>query len=398
MRVNRNIGVGLGFIALALILLVVLFRGRSNDGPGDVDNVPTAQNASIDETPVSGGSHVAYALDTIPDNTILTSDMFGMRALTEEERDGTMAADFITDPEDQAIGFVTRVSIPKDGDLRKGDFKGHVSKLGLASVIRPGFRGMVVPVITDPTLHDLVKIGDSVDVVAAFDGQESRTIVQNVRVLAVDVYGGDFPQVKVAMRGNNRAEMRTAPPVVERPGAVPQDAPTATPGPPPPPTPTPPPAAAPSPALTLEVTPAQATAISLAEAAGAPLDFLLRPRVAPGPTTLASASLEPRPAVMTRARIAPYAEGVKRGTAAAARPRPAGPAVVVNPAPREPRGGGPRLTGGSTTTPPDFNSGPGPGTTTIIEPIRVPPQPQTYDIPIYADGKLVRTDTVRKPE
>jgi hypothetical protein len=267
-------------------------------------------------------------------------------------------------------------------------------------------------------LHALVKVGDYVDVLAAFDQQESRAIAQGVRVLAVDVFGKDFPQVKVAQRGDYKAEpagVGTA-----NPGSPPNatggapvttttaggqstttSAPVST------PTPVPggeQPPPKPEPSLTLEVTPDQATAIQLAQAASAPLDFILLPRplIAVAPQARVAASIRPR--------VAPYAESVKRGTTAQKQRSEdrmtkmlANAFGTVGKSVQGLSGGqSPAASyGGSGRRVPLIPSAGGDQGSNQVPPATitrtVAEAPKTYLVPIYADGKLVREDVVLKP-
>jgi hypothetical protein len=336
-------------------------------------------------------------------------------------------------------GYITRQGIPRGTPLRRSDLLGHITDVGIAGAVRPGFRAMAIPILNKATLHDLVKVGDYVDVLAAFDQQESRAIVRSVRVLAVDVFGKDFPQVRVAQRGDYKAEsagVGTANPgspagaTVDRPGSTvtsttangqstttsaPTDAPTPVPGdgqPPP----------KPEPSLTLEVTPDQATAIQLAQAASAPLDFILLPR------PLVAVAPEVRVAASTRPRVAPYAESVKRRGASgdrasgggvngstAARNRDRTGERIANTNDRFMRrmerqlstSGGqlpsiPSADGASSTQVPPATIAE--TSNTEVPKVQTPKSqapnaetPKTYRIPIYGDGKLVREDVVLKP-
>ena len=247
---------------------------------------------------------------------------------------------------------------------------------------------MIVPIPSKPTLHDLVRIGDTVDVIVSFDGQESRTIVDNVRVLAVDVFINDYPTTSGAMRGGYKA-----PPVATGGGNPPSPAqatsqPNATPAPgQPTPTPTPTPAPTPKPLLllpsTLEVTPDQANRISLAMNSGGVMDFLLVPRALP--SLIPGTSPEVQAVAVTRPQIAPYAESKK-----------ASGAVKSAPAARVARGnsGGEiiRYDGPPIIPMPEIRV---PGMSII--PAQIMSKP-TYEIPVFADSKPVRTDVVLKPQ
>ncbi|MDF2439991.1 MAG: Flp pilus assembly protein RcpC/CpaB [Abditibacteriota bacterium] len=429
MRPNRKIRIGAAILAFGLLLwglysLMSRFRGTVEPQPNSADT--SATNA----VPVAdaGGDRVVFLraddnpaddVRFIPARTILTADMVEIRRADVGDTDS-----FVTDIENGAAGFITRRALPFGSQLSKADLVGHISEVGVAGALLPGSRAMVVPIVNKSTLHDLVRVGDRVDIVASFDQLESRTVVQDVRVLAVDVFGKDYPQVKVAMRGDYKAPARnvstanpSSPPNAgapdaegAAPGAAPAAAPAANGAPAPTPTAGPPPAK-PDPALTIEVTPEQATAISLTQASGQNIDFLIRPRSEPriapsgaagtaGALTAGGATTDVtsvRVASTTRNRLAPYATRAKQGnTTTTARTTRSATTESFNtrevsrsrdrsdfPVPPYPTA---PLGGGNMTVPP-----------APIPAARTVEAPETYDIPVYGDGKLMRTDTVKKP-
>jgi hypothetical protein len=249
-------------------------------------------------------------------------------------------------------------------------------------------RALSIAIPSRPTLHDLVKVGDTVDIIASFDGQETRTLVTNTRVLAVDVFGAEYPPTSLAQRGEYKAPpekvvVPAAPgngaPAAVGPDGQPVPAPTATPSSTAPPKP--------EASLTLEVTPKQAVAIALAASSGGVLDYTLRPRVAPAAAGSAAASAAPVEEIheaLIKPQLAPYAVKIK---ASGGNAKAAAPAAGAG---RSPRRGG----YASTLLPePSFGQ--------AVPPAPVPqftPGPQTYEIPIYGDGKIVRHDTVLKPQ
>ncbi|HEX8552090.1 MAG TPA: RcpC/CpaB family pilus assembly protein [Abditibacteriaceae bacterium] len=410
MRLNRNTRIGLALVGAALILLlfVRLFQGLTSPS---APPAPVAANPDTTAQPVlaTNDGMSAVAIAEIPERSIITADMLQMRPIAQQFSD-TDRELFITDPS-QVIGFITNKRLIPGERLRRNNLVGHITEVGISGALRPGLRAMFVPIANKTTLHDMVKVGDFVDVIGSFDGQESRTIVQNVRVLAVDVFGKDFPQVKAAQRGDYKAEPRGVgfanPPSpntgAPAPQASPQGAPAAGAAPTPTPTATPapegPPPAKPDPALTLEVTPDQATAIALAQNATATLDFILRPR--PAIATVG----EVRVVALTKPRLAPYADRIKR---TGGNP-PARSAQEVQV--RENRRNVDRLAtaiersggsggGGGYSTPqiPDAMVPPAnPGAPMGTGGAAVAAAPETYNIPIYGDGKMTRVDTVRKP-
>lgn len=419
MRPNRNIRVGIILIVVAIIALFVVSR-LGNRGTQVADNTTDANTVAdngtdngVQTVSMQGSDVVFQARDFIPERTIITPDMF---ETARYRGDTPTPTTFVTDLPTQAVGFITARPLQRGTQLRTSDLIGHISKVGIAGAIRPGARAMVVPIVNKATLHDLVRIGDYVDIIAAFDQQESRAIVQNVRVLAVDVYGKDFPQVRIAMRGSNKAEpggvgFGNAPSPVGAGGApaggagAPAAAATPTPTPPP----AGPPPAAPEPALILEVSPDQAAALSLAVASNSPLDYIIHPTTdnlgAPGtavPGGIAPGGITTvRAVAITKPQLAPYADRIKRRgtTTTTARTRTVATGDAGGGMSRRAARGNLRDNFGGPQYPPNVTpplglGGPG------LPPaqIQAPQAPKTYDIPIYADGKSVRIDTVRKPD
>ena len=393
MRSNSKIRFGIiALVAALLLFLIWLLFLRSSSTTEVATGTRPAIGPDGNAVPVAAPKNIAWDAKTaIPERSLLTPDMFRQVTLPA----GASTENYVTDI-DSKRGFITNRSLPAGAHLQNADLLGHVTQLGVAGLVRPGFRAQVVPIQNKATLHDLIHIGDYVDVIASFDQQESRAIVQNVRVLAVDVYGSDFPQVPIAARGPNHANS----PLVS---GAPTPTPTAAPanGAPPP---------APEAAVTLEVTPQQATNLSLAQAIPAPLDVILRPRpqvteVVLGTTPGASGTPGAIPVVgTTRVRLAPYAERYKRNPGGGGGNRPAAAASTRSAnTERSSSGGGGTRRINSDVPAPDFTSpnippagignGSGATTTTVVS----PPPPSTYKIPIYGDGKLVREDEVPVP-
>lgn len=431
MRSTRTIIFGCALVVAALVFLS-LYRAISRMN----NPVPVAQTGSspgvdgnVTNVSTRSAGEIAVAATDIPAGAIVTREMLKMKPYS-----GPATTGFVTDLDDQAVGFITRVAIPADAQIRPSeDFIGHISQVGIAGALQPGMRALVLPLPGKPTLHDLVKIGNSVDVIASFDGQEARTIAQNMRVLAVDVFANDFPQVNAAMRGPYKADAQgkgiKASPAA--PGASDASAnaapdsvePAAN------PTPVPENAPKPDPSLTLEVTPQQAAAIQLAQASGAPIDFLVRPAL-PGNRSgdIALVGEEGTPGAeggagaltvtsVTKRQIAPYAEAVKnagrsnKNSGNTARNNAPGNGEVRTASTGRTRrtpmalpGDFPSITetSGNKNSPPtpyyppsnpEFGgSGSNGGNTPLA-----PASPSTYQIPIYADGGVVRTETVPVP-
>ena len=410
MRSNRKIIFGL-LLILGAFGFYRVFRMLS--GPSTPPSVATG-NASVNGDPnvhnvslPAGAGRVAAARVNIPANSIVTPDMLKM--VSNDTTQG-----YVTDIESQASGFVTRVPLgvgdkPRLPDKygQGGDFVGHVSEVGIAGLLRPGTRAMVIPVANKPTLHDLVRIGNSVDIIGAYDGQESRTLVQDVRVLGVDLSGNDYPNVNVAMRGPSKADPKQSGVSTTEGGpATANAAPTAAPT-------TSPNAPRPDPAITLEVTPVQASRLQLALASNATLDYLIRPAL-PGNRQTEVAPIDGaadnpnggglQTVSVTKRQIAPYAESRKAGGGGGTRFVSTGGTnggrvnirrVVEGggfPTPDFPSPSGGTSSGMGGTSGPFNPPAPGPE----LKPVPTPTQ--NYVIPIYGDGKILRNETVPLPD
>ena len=382
MRLNRTQIVGLVIILFA-VGLYVFSSLRRNDTPRVVAN----PNANVVAVSTDGAPPVEAGLSfraryEIPQRSIITSDMFYPARLGSSESEDV----FVTNLRTQGVGFITAKPIPKDGKLRQDDLLGHLSELGVSAAVQEGFRAKIIPVTNKATLHDIVSIGDFVDVVATFDQAETRVLADGVRVLAVDIYAANYEKGSAAKRGSYRGDDRPGgpppPPDAQNRPANPNGEPAAT---PPPAAGTPQPAR-PEASITLEVRPDQAAAIALAEASNAPLDFLIQPR----PTTRQLPVLtEVR---ITKPMIAPYAVAMKRSGGSSAPAAQRSPVREVSTGGRrpvnnrrifddfpQPNGAGGQIGGG-------------------LPPLTIPEKKKTYEITVYPDGQPARTNTVPLPE
>lgn len=397
MRSNRKILFGL-LLILGAFGFYRLFQSFSARGTTSVAaNNSAATDPNLRPVSVQNSSgRVAFARMNIPANTIVTPDMLRMDSKTG----GTEG--YITDIESQGAGFITAVPISAKTPIRPDqDFVGHISETGIAGLLRPGTRAMVVPIANKPTLHDLVRVGNYVDVLAAFDGQESRSIVQNVRVLGVDVSANDYPNINAAMRGPFKADAKKgAPQPAETPGATPTTSPNAP---------------KPDPAITLEVTPRQAAALQLALSSNSTLDYLVRPAFPARSTTPGNPSAEASPVQgddnpetaqsvsVVKAQIAPYAERRKNANGGGTRLASTGDngASLPTRGRRNPIYAVPDSFPTANQIPPanlSPNTSTGSGTLTIPPAAPLPTPTQNYVIPIYGDGKILRTETVPLPD
>lgn len=176
MRTNRSIRLGIALIAGAFVLLLlylIISSRRAAQTTMAQNNLPPD---GVTQVSVNTGRRAAIALEDIPERSIITANMFRVEDLPEDAPPG----DYVTIPESQAVGFITRRRILANQHIRLTDLVGHITDVGIAGALRPGTRAMTVTLANKPTFHDIVRIGDTVDIIAAFDQAESRTIVENV--------------------------------------------------------------------------------------------------------------------------------------------------------------------------------------------------------------------------
>ena len=390
MRLNRLAQVGLIVIVFALLLWIGFKIFGKKEQPVVVDNNANATNlvnvSTNSQAPRLTG-HGYKPRYYIPERTILTRDMFQEGTLDPNDDNTNFVTDFLT----EGYGYITAKAIAPapNRNLRRDDLLGSVRELGVSAAVQDGYRAIAIPVPNKPTLHDIVSIGDYVDVVATFDKVETRVLADGVKVLAVDVYGRDYEKASVAKRGafsdGPNTPARPDPNATPVPGqpVVPEGEPQPTPV----PQGQPAPPVAREAALTLEVKPEQAAAINLAVASGAVLDYLIQPR----PTTLTAPQLTQ--ARVTEAMVAPYAVAKKRGNTATNNSSNTTRTVSTGNS-----GGGGKISRDSgpwigPTIPPPAPEDPNKYIT-----VPPPPKPKTYDIVIYPDGLPARVTTVPIPK
>ncbi|MDQ3814106.1 MAG: RcpC/CpaB family pilus assembly protein, partial [Armatimonadota bacterium] len=229
MRLNPLARIGLVIVVICSVLLGLRWLfGRLNPAPSTPPSQSggeaggTSNAVTTAERPRRGGAW--RAREDIPERSLLAPVMF-----EEADLAGDDEADlgYVTDLDDEVSGYITAVPISRGTILRRDHLLGHITQLSVAGMVRPTFRAMVVPITGKSgygVLHDLVVPNDYVDVIASVDQQEARTIVQGVRVLAVDVFGSAYPERSVAMWGGYKAN-REGRAAQRAPGAAGQGAP-----------------------------------------------------------------------------------------------------------------------------------------------------------------------------
>ncbi|RYG61497.1 hypothetical protein EON80_23880, partial [bacterium] len=119
---NRKMQFGVVVLVGAVVLLGLYNVIRNVSTPAATPTpAPQAQLVS------NRARNIAQAVMDIPQGSIVTKDMFEMVPLTGSG----LPTGFVTDPEKQAIGYITSTDIPKGGKFRPAeDFVGHITDVG----------------------------------------------------------------------------------------------------------------------------------------------------------------------------------------------------------------------------------------------------------------------------
>jgi Flp pilus assembly protein CpaB len=138
---------------------------------------------------------------------------------------------------DEAVNSVTKELIPTGETVKREHLLGQLGSLGVGSLIPPGKRAMMLTLRHQPRVVQLLHPGDRVDVIATFDNEFSRAVLEDIEVMSISEI------VKNSAQPQNNAN-----------------------NPPPPP----------EPLLTVAVTPKEAEALALV--ADATLNVVLHPK------------------------------------------------------------------------------------------------------------------------
>lgn len=168
---------------------------------------------------------IVTAAEVIQPRTVITEDLVKEETVSVG---ATPDTDIISKKADCIGSVAARLYLPRNPICKSGLY-GPVSKVGLPWLIPPFKRAVVLPINPEEQLaYALIRPGDHVDIVAALDvgalgggagaqagakgGEEkgggtgvkvySRTILENVPVLAIDQSIGDY---KLALRGPGSA-------------------------------------------------------------------------------------------------------------------------------------------------------------------------------------------------
>lgn len=206
----------------------------------------------VETVPVTTGP-VVFAKQNLLPRTVVTKEMLEVKRKEKREiPEGVLTS------MDAAVGSVVGPDVIEAGTmLDKRMLAGKLRDVGLAYLIPPFMRAMVLEMGSEPSFHNQIRVGNRVDILATFNDEYTRTLVENVEVLAVDNVVDPY---SLDIRGpytDDAKRQRKAYNQTHRDKPIPE--------PPPPP-----------PSLVVAVRPQEAEALSLATAT-ATLDFILRP-------------------------------------------------------------------------------------------------------------------------
>jgi len=165
----------LGVFLAALVFVVVLFIGnnRGPDGTGGVGASPT---------PVTQLPTLVAAVD-IPLGTIVTADMFEVRTLAVNLREGAVYGD-----PSQAVGKTNRKAILAGQQVHATDFQNKAVQM----TVPPGRRAFAIAVNQLTGVGNLLDVGDTVDLVISLRG-DAFPVVQVLADGTVTVVSGINP-------------------------------------------------------------------------------------------------------------------------------------------------------------------------------------------------------------
>lgn len=212
---NRLVKIAVGLLIFAA-LTFPLTRQRGEPAPPP----PSAQ--------------VVVASRMIPPRTIITSDMVELKMIPPNQAKG-IPPGALSDVH-QAINAVSKDLIASGEVVRRSHLLGALRDIGVTALVPPGRRAMMIVLTHKPQVVKLLHPGDRIDIIATFDNEFSRMLVEDVEVVSINT-GTEPPQTS-----SNSGQ--PAPPV--------------------------------NPHLIISVTPAEAEMLALAS--DATLDVLLHPK------------------------------------------------------------------------------------------------------------------------
>ncbi len=169
---NRPVKVALGLLALAG-LTFPLTRQRGEPAPPP----PSVQ--------------VVVASTMIPPRTIITGNMVELKTIPPDEAKG-VAPGALNDVS-QAVNAVSKELIASGEVIRRSHLLGALRDIGVTALVPPGRRAMMIVLTHKPQVVNLLHPGDRIDVIATFDNEFSRMLVEDVEVVSVNAGAESSP-------------------------------------------------------------------------------------------------------------------------------------------------------------------------------------------------------------
>jgi pilus assembly protein CpaB len=126
---------------------------------------------------------VVTASATIPPRTVITSNMVEMKHI-EPGAVSKIPPGALRDAS-EAVNSVTAEMIPAGETITQSRLLGSLKDIGLTALIPIGKRAMILNLHQKPQVMNLLHPGDRIDVLATFENELTRTIVEDVEVMSV---------------------------------------------------------------------------------------------------------------------------------------------------------------------------------------------------------------------
>ncbi|MCS6860364.1 MAG: Flp pilus assembly protein CpaB [Abditibacteriales bacterium] len=127
---------------------------------------------------------VVVASTTIPPRTIITDDMVELKAMPPEQA-GHIPSGALSDI-GQVVNAVSKDLIARGEVVRRSHLLGALRDVRVTALLPPGRRAMMLVLNNKPQVVNLLQPGDRIDVVATFDREFSRMLVEDVEVVSVN--------------------------------------------------------------------------------------------------------------------------------------------------------------------------------------------------------------------
>jgi len=162
---NRPVKIALGLLGLAALTFpLTRQRGEPAPPPRSVQ--------------------VVVASTMIPPRTMITGNMVELKTIPSDQAEG-VAADALNDMS-QAVNAVSKDVIAPGEVVRRSHLLGALRDIGVTALVPPGRRAMMIVLTHKPQVANLLHPGDRIDVIATFDNEFSRMLVEDVEVVSVN--------------------------------------------------------------------------------------------------------------------------------------------------------------------------------------------------------------------